>query len=806
MLLHKKRCYFLFIFVVHAFLSTAQVIETDSLIEIGQFFAKKPGGKAILKGKVTNPTTGELLIGASVLLEETNIGSTTNEKGEYALIVPLGEHTIVVQYIGMETLRKKIIIHNDGVLTIGLNEEAYGLKEVVVTSKLDDQNIRDVKTLNELSLKEIKELPTFMGEVDVIKSLLLLPGVSTVGEGSAGFNVRGGQIDQNLVLQNGAQLFNSSHVLGFFSAFNPDVVDKFTLYKSNIPAQFGGRISSVLDVTIKDGDFEQHQIKGGLGIVSSRLVAEGPLARGKTSFLVGGRISYSDWVLNLVTQPEIQESSVSFWDANASLAHKINDKHKIALSFYGSNDFFRFSDEFGYSWGTQTGSLKWNGIYSTNFSSTTTLVYGDYKSNYFVPSGDFDFSLDNGMRYYQFKHNFLNLIGEQHQINYGIEANIYQNKADELSPYTDDSFTPLQSINKDNGREFALYVNDEFDLGEKVSLNLGLRYSYYQNIGPDDVFSYAENETRTEFSIIDTTFYQEGEVIQSYGGIEPRVGVRFSLGPASSIKASYNRMRQYLHLISNTTAPTPVDIYQVSNPFLAPQIADNYTLGLFKNFNQNVWESSIEFYYKNIQNLVDYKNFAQLLLNDHLETDVLSGKGRAYGMEVYLRRKAGRWTGWLSYAFARSLIQLDGTFPEERINNGEWFPTNFDQPHTLTLVGRRQIKKRSSFSFNFTYRTGRPITAATSNYEINNSSISHFSNRNQYRIPNYVRLDVALTIAGKQRKRFDSDFTLSIYNVLFRQNAFSVFYQRIGNSFITKPYQLSVLGTAFPALTYNFRF
>ena len=783
--------------------------EENDVLKFGRFFAKKAGGKVVLKGTVTNPSTGATMVGAEILVEELDLGTTTNDNGSYALIIPIGKYTVKCQYIGHEPALQKIEIYDDGVLDFGLNATSYSLREVVVESTIDDKNVRSAASgIAELKVKEIRALPTFLGEVDVVRSLLLLPGVSTVGEGAAGFNVRGGRIDQNLVQLNGASLFNTSHVLGFFSAFNPDIVDKFTLYKGSVPAQYGGRASSYLDVFAKSGDFERFQVKGGVGLISSRLTAEGPISKDKTSFLVGARTSYSDWMLQLVKQQDIRQSAASFYDANAIITHKLNNNHQLTLSYYGSSDLFRYAREFGYEYGTQLGSLKWNGILGSNFSTSGFVAIGDYESRSFLPDGVESFNLDNGIRYYQYKQDFFFAPGS-HLIHFGVEANLHEMKPDELTPRSDDSAVLSKSVEKDRGRDVAIYFNDEYRFSQKLSLTLGLRYSLYQQLGPEKVFVYDQEQPRSGLNIIDVEEFGKGKVVETYGGLEPRASLRLEAGEDGALKLSYGRIRQYLHLVTNTTAPTPVDIWQVSTPYIRPQIADNFSLGYFRNFNRNVWETSLEFYYKEIDNLIDFQDFPVLLLNDHIETDLVSGKGRAYGAELYIRRKAGRWTGWLSYTYSRSEIRIRDENLLRPINGGDWYPTNYDSPHNLTFVTKRQLGKRSYFSVNLTYRTGRPISGLVSNYEQNNSPIPHFSERNQYRIPDYYRLDVSLLIAGKKKpnRRFDSSFSVSVYNLLSRRNAFSVFYRRPEEGIlIPVAYQLAVLGSAFPAVAYNFNF
>lgn len=797
-------------FLILIILGSSTSLLSQDTIRIGQFFAKKMGGKAILRGKVTNPETGQVLAGASLMIEDLQIGTTTGEDGSYGIILPLGLHLIKVTYLGLEPIAKRIEIYDDGVVDFGLSNQAYSLREIVVQATIDNKNVQNTSPgISQLQVKDIKNLPTFLGEVDVFKSLLTLPGVSTVGEGAAGFNVRGGRIDQNLVQLNGGALFNASHVLGFFSAFNPDVIDQFTLYKGHVPAQFGGRASSVLDIVIRDGNFEEYEIKGGIGLVASRIAVEGPIQKDKTSFLLGGRASYSNWLLGLVKDPKVRESAASFQDLNLILSHRLNFNHRVSISYYGSGDQFRYADDFGFTYGNRLLTARWNGILSNQLSTRSNLTLGNYNSQSYLPEGQQAFTLKNGIRYYQFKQNFF-YVPDQHTINFGLEANLHRMKPDDLQARGANSLVLPQKVDRDQSRDLAIYLNDEFLFSDRFSISAGLRYSIFQQMGAEQVFTYANTQIRQEAEITDTLVYGPGEVIQDYRGLEPRIGLRLGLDPnnESALKVSYNRARQYIHLISNSTAPAPIDIWQVSNTYLPPQIADNFSIGYFRNFNKNVFESYVEFYYKKISNLVDYQDFPELLLNEHLETELVSGTGRAYGMEIYFRRKAGRWTGWISYALSRSEIRIPLAVSKSPINDADWYPTSFDQPHAINLIAKRQLGKRNFLSFHFTYRTGRPITGLISIYEQNNSAIPHFSERNQYRIPDYWRLDLSLLIAGQKwpGKKYNWDLSLAVYNIFGRQNAFSVFYQRPKNALIPKAFQLSILGAAFPSLTYNFNF
>lgn len=779
----------------------------SKLITLGNPENVATSGRATIKGKVLGKGN-EPLIGVLIFVEKLNINTVTNVDGNYEISLPIGKHTLETQSIGYTDYVQAIEIFNNGELPIQMEEEVYELGEIVVAGTASDDNVQSAAIgVARLSPTQIRQLPSFLGEADVIKSLFTLPGVSTVGEGASGFNVRGGNIDQNLVTQDGALVFNSSHVLGFFSIFNADVIKGVALYKGHIPAQYGGRLSSVLDVEVKDADNEQFKIRGGIGIVSSRVAAEIPLIKGSTSLLLGGRSSYSDWLIRRAKNIDLKKSSTYFYDLNAKLSHVLKNGSNFALGYYQSYDFFRFSDEFGYDWGNKLATFEWNQLISENFSADFSAAYGDLNNSFFDPDGFDGFTLKNGLEHLKGRLNFFLTALDNHQIRFGATAVRYIGSPESLSARGDFSGIQSKIIPKDRGQEAALYINDEFDLGDKLSFSVGLRYSFYQNIGPKALTLYANNELLDVDEITGTTIFDNGEVITDYSALEPRVSMKIGLATDNSIKMSYNRMAQYIHLISNTTASTPIDIWQVSTPYIPPQLAHNFSIGYFQNFNNNEWESSLEFFYKDIEQLVEYKDLPQLLQNELLETELLTGEGRAYGAELAIKRNKGRWTGQLAYTFSRSERQVMGATPETTINNGDWFPSNFDSPHNLNLVFKYQVNRRHLFSANFTYRKGRPITAPVAAYSIGTVEIPHFSPRNLFRIPDYHRLDLAYTFNRNavRTKRFKGSLTISMYNIYFRKNAFSIFFRRSAGS-PANAFRLAVLGTAFPSVTYNFNF
>lgn len=775
-------------------------------IVIGDSALLKPNLKVMVTGNIISDTK-QRVTGASVSAETFKYFDYSDQDGRYLLELPPGRYRITVKHVGMKTRYIRLLVLSGGVHNIEMIEGATDLPELVITSRPIDSNVKQsLPGLTKLNVQEIRTLPTLMGEVDILKSLQLMPGVTSVGEGSSGFNVRGGRTDQNLVLLNDVPMFNTSHALGFVSAFSQDIIKDFSLYKGNVPANLGGRASSVVEITSRRGDFEKWNFQGGVGPITSRFTAEGPIQKSRTSLIVGGRISHANWALNMASDPDVSQSKLSFYDGFAGLSHRISANSTADITFYSSRDDFTFSDQFGYSWNNQVVNGKWQALADKKASPVLSVSYGRFQSTLIDPSGIDASQLTNTLNYFQLSETVNYVPDDKHTIVAGFAGIGYFPKAEELNPYQGNPAIIRESASKDHGVEFSLFANDDYQVSEKFSISLGLRYSQYTHLGADTVYSYTQGLPRTVASIEDTSYYSDFESIRSYGGLEPRISARINLTSNQSIKLSYNRMRQYIHLISNTTAPTPIDLWQVSNEYLPPQIADNFSLGYFLNMNENEWESSAEVFYKNMQNLVEYKDFPTLFLNSHLETELLTGTGRAYGAELYVRRLKGKWTGWISYTYSQTKVKVPSTNGSESINDGKWYPSNYNKPHTLNLVIDRRLRNKGAFSFIFTYNSGRPLTAIESSYLTGGTVVPVYSERNKYTIPDYFRVDFSFTI-GNIIKKIDDSLVFSVYNLFGRDNAYSVFYQRPANNyFIPKPYKLSVLGSALPSLTYNFRF
>jgi len=797
-------------------LKTQKWSTASEIIIVGDSLEETTNISFLLEGQIIDRLNSDPLQGVNLYFEAIDQSTFTDKNGNFKIRVPPGYNLLELSYVGYEKRKILLHVHHSGHIEINLTPDAHELEEVLITGDAMDENTQSVFVgITRLKPRQIKELPVFLGEADVIKSILTLPGVSNLGEGAGGFNVRGGSIDQNLILQDEALIYNSSHALGFFSVFNPDAIREITFYKGHIPAQYGGRLSSVLNVKLKGEDNAKFRANGGIGFVVSRLVLEGPLRSSKkeiekparTSFLVGGRITYSDWMLRIIKDPQVYNSSASFYDLNLKLSHRYNDKGSVTASYYQSYDFVQFSDQYGFHWKNRAASFRWNHLISPDISSNFSASYSSNSNTSFEPSGIDAFNLDNGISNLRLKEDFLFSGFKSHNLTSGVEYIKYFMMPDKLQKREEKSAIIPEKVNKDNAQELGVYINDEYIINHLISVSAGFRYNLFQQVGPGDTYLYEGTGSLKPDNIIDTISYPSGKIIKSFQTFEPRLSFKYSLNPISSVKFAYNRMNQFIHLLSNSTAAIPVDFWQVSGPYISPQKADSYSLGYYRNFSDNMWETSLEFYFRNISNLIEFKDFPDLLLNNHIETEILAGRGKSYGGELYIRKRRGKINGSLSYDYSRTFSKVDGANPEEKIHNGQWFRSKLDRPHNLNIVFNIYINKSNTFSANFTYLSGRPITAPVSNYYQGDILIPHYSGRNDYRIPDYHRLDISYTIKRNiiKRRRYKDSFTFSIYNLYGRKNAYSIFFRKNPGSTVNA-YKLSIIGTVFPSITYNFEF
>lgn len=757
-------------------------------------------------GKVQDFDNGEPIPGVNIIYGESGEGLVSDIQGLFALFLKKGDYVLKVSFIGYLSQEIPITVQGNGNFRILLIEESVQLEEVVVKAKKADANVKSTDLgKNTLSMETIEALPPFVGEVDVLKSITLLPGVSTIGEASSGFNVRGGGGDQNLILLGGATLYNPSHLFGFFSSFNSDIVSSVTLYKGGIPANYGGRASSILDLSLKTGNLNKWNGTASIGLISAKTVVDGPIIKNKLSLLVGGRTSYSDWMLKAINNDEVSNSGAKFYDVNGILSYQLNSKNDFSYSFYRSLDDFKFLSDTVFSWTNQSHVLKWNHEFSPKILLNASYARTDYDftiknersvDNFKIESGIADQSIGLQINY-KFSENSEAKVGTQIK-----ELHIHPGDLTPLSASS--AITPLL-IQNEKAREMGVYFQHDFDIIPNLRLSYGLRFNRFQYLGANTINMYNEDLPRITDNVIDQITFGKNDVIKEYNGLEPRLGLRWSINEGTSLKIGFNRMNQYIHLIANSAAIAPTDIWKLSDNFVKPQIATQYSVGFFKNFNNNSTETSVEIYYKDLGNVLEYKDGAKLIMNENLETELLSGEGTAFGIELYAKKTIGRLSGWASYTYSRSLRTIQGAYPEERINNGEEYPSNFDKPHDLTAVMEFNVNRNVKFSSIFTYSTGRAATFPAAKFEYADQTLAFFNTRNESRAPDYHRVDVSLTFKFESTKKLlQGDWVLSIYNLYGRKNAFSVFFDDSEGP--PSPFKLSVIGIPFPALSYSFKF
>ncbi|GAA0881366.1 carboxypeptidase-like regulatory domain-containing protein [Algoriphagus jejuensis] len=764
-------------------------------------------GMFSVAGKIKDNEMKTFLPGALFSIPQLELSAQANNKGEFSLQVPEGTYIGYFSSMGKQTEQKILKIYRDQELDVTLYESISELDLVTVTDRAIDANVMStLPGATRMPMEELKLLPPLLGEVDVVKSMLLLPGVSTVGEGASGFNVRGGGVDQNLILMDGTPVFNPSHMFGFFSIFNQDAVSDATFYKGDIPAQYGGRLSSVLDIKTQAGSAEQWSLNGGVGFLSSRLGVNGPMGD-KTQVMATVRTAYPTWVLKKIPNSSVNASSTNFIDGNLRIDHQLNARNSLVASGYTSSDYFRFGADTAYTWQTNLASLKWKAYLGESFGTEVNLTYSGYRYSVVGEGRPLDFELRSTIDNIGLQQQF-EWSGEKFEgLQFGYQLNSYQMGMGDLKGTSEESVIDPKQVQDEQGVEGALFMQLPWKISDRLQGQLGLRYSHFAALGPKDVYIYEPDVQMEPETIIDTVRYGSGDVIQSYGGIEPRFTLRYAFTEDFSIKASVNRSIQYLHLLTNNFAAAPVDLWKLSDSYIQPQKAWQYAVGLYRNLNQNKIETSLEVYYKDMPSIVEYRDGAQLFLNPTLETDLVMGTGYAYGTEFLIRKNSGKLNGWVSYTFSRTLRQVVPEYGDP-INKGEYFPANWDQPHDLTLVATWQPVKRMSFNATFNYRTGRPITLPSGIYDIDGEIVIDYQERNQARIPDYHRLDLGATYYFYQKKNsnYKSYLTFSFYNVYSRKNAFSWFFQPGQMSGVPKSYRLAVIGTVIPSVTYNFTF
>lgn len=770
--------------------------------------------KFTLSGTIADDHSNETLIGVNISILELKTGVTTNEYGFYSITLPKGSYKIQITSIGFQTIEETINLDKNTKKNFKLTGDENVLKEVVINGNdSQTENRKPEMGVNKLSVATIKKMPVVLGEVDIIKSILLLPGVTSAGEAASGFNVRGGGADQNLILMDEASIFNSSHVFGFFSIFNPDAIKDIKLYKGGIPARYGGRASSVLDIYQKDGNSNDFHMNGGIGLISSRLLAEGPIVKDKGSFLIAGRASYAHLFLKL--SEEQKDNAAYFYDLNAKLSYKLDPNNNLYMSGYFGRDVFALNKSFTNIYGNTTFNTRWNHLFSDKLFSNLSAIYSDY---YYGLDLDFvGFEWRSGIRNFNIKYDLRSYISDKLKLNYGVNAIYYEFNPGTIKPSSPESGINPDQLEKKYAYEPAIYINAEQKITDRLDINYGLRYSLFYNVGTYTENLYENNNPvlfNSEFQIyekatpIGTKVYNKNEVIKSFNNLEPRLTVNYQLNDNQSFQASYNRMVQYLQLISNTSSPTPLDVWTPSGTYIKPQIADQVALGYFRKFKEGAYSAELSSFYKEVQNRLDYIDGANLIANKAIEQVLLNGQLRSYGLELMLKKNEGNLTGWISYTLSKSEQQTPGRTPEETgINNGQWYNTAYDKVNNLAVTGSYYLNPKWSFGTNFIYQTGQPATYPNGQYQYLGMTIPIYGLRNKERLPSFNHLDLSATLTPKPNynKSWRSEWVFSIYNVYNRKNAASVGFRENIDTGANEAVKTSIFGIV-PAVSYNFKF
>lgn len=769
--------------------------------------------KFTLSGTISDSSSNETLIGVNVLFPELSNGAVTNSYGFYSITLPKGTYQIIISYLGYKDIVETIVFDKDIRKDIQLTLATESLDEVVIEEKVERVNIRKPQmSVNSLSAETIKRIPVVLGEADVIKSILLLPGVTSAGEAASGFNVRGGAADQNLILLDEAIIFNSSHLFGLFSVFNPDAIKDLKLYKGGIPARFGGRVSSVLDIYQKEGNSKQFKANGGIGLISSRLLLEGPIKKEKGAFLVGGRSSYANLFLPLFDI----ENRASFFDLNTKLNYKINDNNSIYLSGYFGRDDFSISDSFSNNYGNAVGNFRWTHLFSDKLFSNLSIIYSDY---FYGLDLDFvGFTWDSGITNINLKYDLKHYINDKIQVNYGINNVYYSFNPGKIEPNSEESGIVEDQLTKNFANEFAAYVDVEHKITDKLNLQYGLRWSNFIRLGQDEVNVYRDDNPvvfdpflllyqGAEIIGVDTSF-SRSDKLATFNTLEPRFALSYAFDDDTSIKASYTYLAQYIHLLSNTSSPTPLDVWTPSGQFVDPQLSDQYAIGFFKNIKEDAYTIETEAFFKSIDNRIDYIDGADLIANDAIEQVILSGEARAYGLEFLFRKNEGKLTGWLAYTLSKSEQRTPGRNENEvGINLGQWYNTPYDKTHDISVNANYELSDRWRFGGNFIYQTGQPTNFPVGQFEFQGIVIPTYGFRNEQRLPDFHRIDLSATFTPKKNKgrRWQSEWVFSIYNIYNRRNAASINFRQNQETRMNEAVRTSIFG-AIPSVTYNFKF
>lgn len=812
---YKLVCGDVFLFPSANLPSPAYASRSDQVLVIGNPINIGKYAFVNLKGTVIDGKDGSPLPGAILLSSDSDKNAITNNNGEFEIKLPVGAHSFQISFTGYETLAQKIELIEDGQLFVELFEETHTIDEVQVTGDISNAS-RAQMSMAKVSSKQIKELPALMGEVDVIKSMVMIPGVKSTGELSAGFNVRGGNADQNLVLMEGSPVYNTSHLFGFFSMINPDAVNNVTLYKGGLPASYGDRVASIMEVGLKDGNREHLGLYGGIGIINSRLTLDGPLSKNKrSSFLIGGRSTYSDWALKKINNLDLKNSIARFYDVNTNINLQLSDDDNLKIMAYQSADEFNLKVNSLYKYTNRIAALNWKKKLGNDFISCLNANFSNYsfsladKDKY---DPEINYELETGIESTAMKYQLSYIKFENIRFNGGFQFSNYLINPGKISPLEEVSSIQVKQIDKEKALGSAFFLESDWAVSNLFSVTMGMRYSSWSDRSSKTVYLYDPNFSRSPEHVVDSIQPEKGSPIKTYHGLEPRIALKYGLNSGASIRMSYQRIHQYLNQISNSSVISPADFWKISDYHIKPIISDQLAIGYFRDYKLLGVETSVEVYYKQLQNLIEYKSGAHLVMNDRLETDLFQIGGYAYGLEFYIKKNVGKLNGMMSYTYSRTMRKADGDFDSEKINRGSYYPSVYDKPHDVSMSANYQFSKRWRLSGNFVASSGRPTTLPELGYQVGSNRLVYYSDRNKYRMPAYHRLDLSITMDEnlKKKRSWKGSWTLSVYNVYGRHNPYSVYYQRDANTSAARVkyglYKFSVIGIPIPSLTYNFRF
>lgn len=795
---------------VSSFVPVVKSTSENRVYEIGNKFKSSSGETVTLTGKVTDFKTGQSLEGINVVHRDPWVATVTNRRGDFSIQLPVGYNSIEINGLNIRETRRQFMMYGDGIAHIELEEENHLLDEVLIVSGRM-QNVKSTQLgMEKFQPSLLKNIPTAMGEADVLKMIQMLPGIKTVGEASSGYNVRGSAADQNLLLLNNGTIYNPNHLFGFFTAFNSDMIKDAELYKSSIPSQYGGRIASVLNITGKEASKEKFTGSAGIGLVTSKLNLEIPIIKEKTSLLLSGRTTYSDWIMKMLPEKSgYRDGKAGFYDLGAVFSHTLNERNKLNVYGYYSHDRFAFNDNEKYAYNNMNFSANWRTIFSEKLTGNFSFGYDhyDYRNDVTVEetsAARLSFDINQWFGKMDFSHKLNN----EHTLNFGLMSQFYNINSGTYEPLHPNSLVKWDQLQKDRAVESALYIGDEWEVTPQLSVNAGVRYSMFNALGPRSYYTYQDGVLPSLGTVEDEVAVGRGKIVKTYQGPEFRLAARYAFTDDFSVKAGFNTMRQYIHKVSNTTIMSPTDTWKLSDPNIKPQSGWQLAAGAYFNTPGQVLELSAEGYYKKLTDYLDYRSSAKLIMNHHLETDVINTEGYAYGVEFQVKKPAGKLNGWMSYTYSRTFLRQNDPRIARPVNGGDWYPTEYDKPHDFKLVGNYKFTRRYSVSFNMDYSTGRPTTVPAGQYfdkDLNAMQV-YYTDRNSYRVPDYFRLDLAFNIEPSHHLTLltHSSISFGVYNLTGRKNVYSIYYLSEGGKI--QGYKMSIFGAPIPFITYNIKF